>query len=332
MKGTAALVPALALLLAASGAQAGARHTAGTKGEKPGITGYAALRTPFDCSGRDTLALAPGLVDTLRGDTTGGPTDLDGYACRPWLEAGPEHVYRLEVSGTLELWAGLREIGGVDLDLFLLDGCDTDACVAGENLELGAVLDPGTYYLVVDGFGSDPAANAGPYALVYETRPLGVPPEACATAAAAPLVCGVGEELTRDGTLHAKPDLVRTYACNPNLARGGEDWYAVTLLPGQALSVETGAVADSLDAVLWLFAGCGAEATCLAVADRGVAGEIEKLQWRSEVASNLTVYLAVDGARPASTETAGTYSLTVTCGTEVPTESTSFGALRALYR
>ena len=328
------LMTALALaILAAPAALAARPHAAGPKEGKPEpLVAAPAARVVFDCSGRDTLVLVPGLVDTLRDDTTGGPTDLDGYACRTWPEAGPEHVYRLEVAATLELLAGLRGIGGEDLDLFLLNGCDTDSCLIGENIELGAVLDPGTYFLVVDGFGLSDTLSAGPYALALETRWPGVPPQVCDGTVAETLTCDVGTVITRSGSLFGQPDLVRTYDCSPFLTRAGEDWYALELLPGQEVTAQTALVADTLDAALWLFDGCGPDARCLAFADDGLAGENETLQWQSETAANMTVYLAVDGARPPETEAAGTYQLGITCGTEVPTEPASFGTLRARWR
>ena len=323
------LLTALVTLPGTAAAASGLPHAAGTKDTKPADPAWSALRTVFDCSGRDTLALAPGLVDTLRGDTSGGPALLDAYACRPWNESGPEHVYRLEVGVDLELWAGLREVDPeIDLDLFLLDGCDTDACLIGENIELGARLGPGTYYLIVDGFGG----AAGAYALALETRVLGVPPQACDAAALDPLVCGVGSILARSGNLFGRENLLQTYDCGEYLERGGEDWYALQLLPGQEFTVQTTAVADSLDAAFWLFAGCGPEAVCLGYADKGVAGEAERLNWKNDVAETVTVYLGVDCARAPVTATAGTYEISIACGTEVPAERRSFGGLRARYR
>lgn len=328
-----ATVAALALTLAATGARAEVRHTAGTRDTKPEQLTTSAVRTIFDCSGRDTLLLAPGLIDTLRGDTTGGPTLLNGYACRLWAEMGPEHVYRLEVTANLELWAALRELDpDTDLDLFLLSDCDTDACLTGQNIELAATLDPGTYYLVVDGFGTSDTLNAGPYTLALETRPLGVPDEICNGTTAEPLACGIGSVIDRSGSLLGKPNLINSYACNPFLARGGEDWFALELLPGQGFTATTTVVADSLDAVLWLFDGCGEDAVCLAVADDGIAGDPESLTWQSETPEIITVYLGIDAARPATTFTAGSYQLGISCGTEVPTRSSSFGGVRALYR
>ncbi len=319
--------------VAVTTATAAVGHTAGTRDTKPQTLTTSAVRTVFDCSGRDTLVLAPGLIDTLRGDTTGGPTLLGGYACRLWAEMGPEHVYRLEVSANLELWAALREVDPeTDLDLFLLSDCDTDSCLTGQNIELAATLGPGTYFLVVDGFGTTATQNLGPYAVALETRAIGVPDEVCSGTIAEPVACGIGSLIERSGSLHGQPNLLNSYACNPFLARGGEAWFAVDLLPGQAVSAVTTTLADSLDAVLWLFDGCGEDAVCLAVGDDGIAGEDENLSWQSETPDPITVYLAIDCARPAATPTAGAYGLSISCGTEVPSRSSSFGGVRALYR
>ena len=103
-------------------------------------------------------------------------------------------------------------------------------------------------------------------------------------------------------------------------------------MPGQEFTVQTSAVADSLDAAFWLFADCGPEAVCLGYADKGVAGEAETLTWRNEDAATVTVFLGVDCARAPATATAGVYTLAITCGTEVPTARRAFGDVRALYR
>ena len=115
-------------------------------GDKPAGPAAPRALTPFDCAGLNTLTLAPALWDTaITGDTTGASALLAGYGCRTWPEQGPEHIYRLEVTAELQLWAGLSGLGTQDLDIFLLDGCDTDACLAGANTELQAVLPAGTY-------------------------------------------------------------------------------------------------------------------------------------------------------------------------------------------
>lgn len=332
MKSILALGASLVLAAAAAPATAGPAPVAGTKETKPAFPTAAPLRTVFDCAGRDTLVLVPGLVDTLRDDTTGGPSVLDAYACAPWAETGPEHVYRLEVAQELDLWAGLRDLApDLDLDLFLLDGCDTDACLIGANTELGARLAPGTYWLIVDGAEGPGVVTAGAYTLALETRFPGLPPQVCAGGLAEPLACTVGGGLEAGGTLFGQPDLLRSHPCNPFLARGGEVWYAITVLPGQDLAVNMPTVAPGLDAVLWLFGSCGPEAACLAVADDELAGVPESLSWQNPDAQTVTVWLGVDAARAPEDAEAGAFTLAITCGSEVPATKSSFGAARAMF-
>ncbi|HPF71616.1 MAG TPA: hypothetical protein PLQ13_13150 [Candidatus Krumholzibacteria bacterium] len=330
------LLICLALAALATPAHAAVRHAAGTRDTKPADAAAAAAPAAvFDCAGRDTLDLVPGFAATLA-DTTAGASLLDAYACRAWPETGPEHIYRLEVAADVEFAATILPAHPwLDLDLYLLDGCDTEACVIGENISLAASLGPGTYWLVVDGYGASTAPDstkAGPYTLELAARAPGLPDEACTGAATGDLRCDIGTTFTESGSLFGATDLVRSYDCNPFLARAGEAWFAVRLLPGQALTATTTSVADSLDAVLWLFAGCGPDAQCLASADQRTAGQPETLSWQSAVAETLTVYLAVDGARAPATPTAGSWELGVTCGTEVPTGRTTFGGIRALFR
>ncbi|MFN2371474.1 MAG: hypothetical protein ABR506_10045 [Candidatus Krumholzibacteriia bacterium] len=333
MKSILAIWASLVLAAGTAAAAAGPVPVAGTKEAKPGFLPAAPLRTTFDCAGRDTLILAPGLVDTLRDDTTGGPSLLDAYACVPWAETGPEHIYRLEVTQELDFWAGLRDLApDLDLDLFLLDGCDTDACLIGQNTELGARLVPGTYWLIVDGAAGPGVVTAGAYTLALEARYPGLLPEICDGSLAEPMVCTVGGGIEAGGTLFGQPDLLRSHPCNPFLARGGEVWYAVTLLPGQALSVNMPTVAAGLDAVLWLFGSCGPEAACLAVADEELTGVSESLFWQNPEAQTVTVWLGVDAARAPADAEAGAFTLAITCGSEVPAERTPFGSARALFR
>ena len=302
-------------------------------GDKPaGPTAPRAL-TPFDCAGLDALTLAPALWDTaITGDTTGAPALLAGYGCRTWPEQGPEHIYRLEVTAELQLWAGLSGLGAQDLDLFLLDGCDTDQCLAGANTELQAVLPPGTYFLVVDGYGTSTPA-AGPYTLSLQTRWPGVPPQVCDVGGATSVTCA-GELITLPGDLAAAPNLLQAYACSPSLIVGGESWYAVELPATHQVTIQAtpDAAAPALDVALWLFNGCGAAATCLDYADEKAGGQVEALTFDNTGESPVTIYLAVDAHRVPGEGESGVFLLELLCQSNVATEKSSLGSVRALFR
>jgi len=69
------------------------------------------------------------------GTTVGGSQSVNAYGCSTWSEAGPEVVHSLTtpyIQG--EITATLSNLGGVDLDVFILQDtrCDSDNCVAGD--------------------------------------------------------------------------------------------------------------------------------------------------------------------------------------------------------
>ncbi|MBM4130829.1 hypothetical protein FJ250_07340 [bacterium] len=322
----------LALTAAAAPAAQPPRVLYQDDGAKPLAPAPPRLLTPFDCTGRDTFTLTAALWDTvISGDTTGAPSLLPGYGCRPWPEQGPEHIYRLEVVEGLQLRAALSDLGAQDLDLFLLNGCDTDACLAGANLELVAELTPGAWWLVVDGYGNTPGAT-GPYTLTLATRWLGVPPQVCQAGGATPVACGGGTGW--DTTLAGAPDLIQSYDCSPALLPGGEAWYELTV-PGLH-DVRARATPDprapTLDLALWLFDGCGPGAVCLGFIDARAGGHQEALDWSHTGADPVTVYLAVDTRREPDSAVTGSFALAVDCQSNVAEEKRSLGSVRALFR
>jgi hypothetical protein len=297
---------------------------------KPEDPFFHAPRIVFDCTAIDTLDLSPGLIDSLQNDTTGGPTNLPGYNCSLWSEEGPEHIYRLNVATELEFWAGLRDMGEIDLDIFLLNDCDTDSCLVGANTELSIVLDPGTYYLIIDGAGTN-ASNAGPYTLAMESRWIGLPPEVCQAGYAEPIACGI-DTTSIEGSLFDLPNHVQMFDCSPIIERGGEAWFAITLEPHHEFIAQTTSLALFLDAAIWIFDDCGSNAQCLAFADDNLAGLPESLGWANDSDDPLTIYLALDCYRAPESETAGAFWIDLTCLSNVPNEKTNWGSIRSRFR
>ena len=99
-------------------------------------------------------------------DTRRGLSRMNGYSCRPtWDESGPELIYEVTLGITQPLTAALAYDPGLDLDIFLLTEMTPTACLDGEDVYISREsLAPGTYYLVVDGFGG----SAGPFHLRLE--------------------------------------------------------------------------------------------------------------------------------------------------------------------
>ena len=121
-----------------------------------------------------------------------------------------------------------------------------------------------------------------------------------------------------------------------------EAWYTLTLpapvdnqFGGQDFSqvkVEFTALAPTLDVALWLFDGCGINPTCLDFVNDRIGGVPETMTYRNETDQEMTVFLAVDCWRPPTESGTGYFTVKFTTDIIVPTENTSFGSLRSLYR
>ncbi|MFT6398295.1 MAG: hypothetical protein ACJAYU_003053 [Bradymonadia bacterium] len=86
-------------------------------------------------------------------DTRDGPTNSwDAYACAPSTdESGPEWIYQVEVRerGTLHA-AVIATSDGADPDVHILRALDPAECIERGHTNTSALLDTGTYYIVVD--------------------------------------------------------------------------------------------------------------------------------------------------------------------------------------
>ncbi|MCX6031265.1 MAG: DNRLRE domain-containing protein [Chloroflexi bacterium] len=97
---------------------------------------------------------APRLVcgGTVRGNTQAGQANVSRYGCRPaWSEDGPELIYRVDISQAQPLSAAFLTVTA-DLDLFLLPSAQPESCLAAGDSYLAQDVQPGVYYLVVDGY------------------------------------------------------------------------------------------------------------------------------------------------------------------------------------
>ncbi len=322
------LISALALgtCFAAGNLCAGPLQTLAVKPPEPD---FFYTRTAIDCTPRQTIAVTPGLTATIA-DSTFGTGSVDGYSCKQWTETGPEAFYALTIDSAVDFFAGLRDLGDVDLDLFLLSVCDNDSCLVGANIEFNIRLQPGTYTLVVDGYGQ-PTPQAGPFTLELSAREPGLPAEVCGGPDAVPVSCQT-ETATFEGDLAGLPDLVRSNDCSPVLAKAGEQWYAVTVGPYQEFTATVTNVPAGLDPVLWLFPACGPDVQCLDFADDKTAGQGETLTWSNADFPDTTVYLGVDAFLPPEIEGGGVFTLEIHCQAMVAAEKKPLGSLKALFR
>ncbi len=102
------------------------------------------------------VPIQPDIV--IDGDNTGASNGADYYSCPYWPMSGGEDIYEMTVHERAGYHIRLTS-SGCDLGMFLFPECNADAeCLAhSEDIEDGVSafyinLDPGIYYIVVDGF------------------------------------------------------------------------------------------------------------------------------------------------------------------------------------
>jgi hypothetical protein len=296
---------------------------------------------PVPCGDpRASFTVTPGWA-VVHPDSTSGAGSVDSYACEPWNESGPEHVFLLEVAErlVLDIWLDGNQ---PDLDLVLLTDCDSDSCLVQANTEISAELGAGDYVLVVDGY----QGAAGAYELALEARSVGIPDEVCEGSDTQDLGTFVGGDGPAPivASLFQQPNLVSVYGCSPVAVRGGERWYAFTMAAADStyddgtdigavrldFAVEPGVNAGALDLACWVFDGCGPDAVCLAFADQAASGGGEQISLRNDLFTEVTYYLAIDCLGAPLTETSGEFELSTT--STVPVSVRSLGDVKALFR
>jgi hypothetical protein len=99
----------------------------------------------------DTICV-PSLPFVHSYTTTGGPSNIDSYACAPDTdESGPERTYQVELTepGFLAITVfGMP--AGVDVDAHLLWTPDPDSCIDRGHWDAASLLEPGVYTVVLD--------------------------------------------------------------------------------------------------------------------------------------------------------------------------------------
>jgi uncharacterized protein (TIGR03382 family) len=90
-------------------------------------------------------------------------------------EGGSEFVYRATFTQPGTLVATIADDATTDVDVELFTSLQTNACVARGDTSVNQVVGCGTYYLLVDTFGTAANTNAGPYQLNVTFTPSGQP-------------------------------------------------------------------------------------------------------------------------------------------------------------
>jgi hypothetical protein len=118
-------------------------------------------RGDLDCTGAIPIEIG----QTIWSTNVGAPTNVDLYpTCTDeWDESGGEVVFELTVQDYADIGISLwYRVDMCDLDWFLLEDCDEDGdCVEYDDYGWPVdSIEPGTYYLVVDGYEGDECAFA----------------------------------------------------------------------------------------------------------------------------------------------------------------------------
>lgn len=221
----------------------------------------------------------------IRGDSTNGDMEMTG-SCLVGGTA-PEQVYWFEVAERSIVTATMSSM--YDGALYILAqcgdvaselGCNDDAPTTTRS-EVRAILDPGMYYLVADGFG----ANYGEYEVSVATEPMRSTAEVCASVGTLtpgmPVAgsttggasyfagtCGGGSEgadavyaldvpsasrlrlrmqSTHDATLHVRTtcgDGASEVACNDNFGDATHSLVNMSVTPGRYYVIADGASDD----------------------------------------------------------------------------------------
>lgn len=144
-------------------------------------------------------------------DTRNSPSSvLDACGAAPGTpQRGPEYVYVANITQPGTLTITVQDDAATDVDVQLLQNLSTTGCIARNDSTISAQVGCGTYWIVVDTYGSN-AAKAGPYTLNVSLAPSG---QACGAVPGPPVFAPKG----KPGDACAYPGNQNLPFCNPNL-------------------------------------------------------------------------------------------------------------------
>ncbi len=306
---------------------------------------------PLNCEG--AIPITCGTVG-LAGTNVGAANQASTYNCGTFTEGGGEAIYSFTIATTQTI-VGRINAGSPDLDLLLLSACDNTSCLAGSFFgttgadSVKVCLPPGTYYLVVDGFGTTNAGRAFTISLTCD----GVTCAPCiATCSLANDLCAGAIALPNTGSISIQKDLtgascaLNSYtltsgvtSCTRFSAAGRDAVYKIDMAVGCQICVSydrcTPTTTD-FDRSIYLLNTCptgtvpiNVTAFCVAGEDSTVTnGGPEDFCYTATTAG--TYYLVTDAF---GTNVGGKFKLDVT--TTCPptaTESKTWGNVKGLFR
>jgi hypothetical protein len=315
---------ALALFVAMGAASLTSAATLQDKIDKDNSPPAGGPRGLLDC----TDAIEASCDYFYAGDTSFGVNNAENYSCHGFSESGPELVFSLTL-GTQSLVSITMAPSGCDLDLQLLSGCDEGLCFAfsaGVSTEfIEECLEPGTYYIVVDGYGG----AACPFTLDIQCADCAEPVggETCDTCT--DLDCGDVNLVTNTTGANNDYDPLSGNPCTGYSASGG-DIVMCLCIPAYG-GVHLQFSEDTYDASIYLVTDCGnLVGTCLDGDDCFPNPCVDYIDYDNPGPADVNAYLIVDGFGGSVGQ--GTLSGTLDCCEPVPTIQHTWGTLKAQYR
>jgi hypothetical protein len=268
--------------------------------------------------------------DTIEGDNTNSPDNVDQYGCPASSPFGPEDVYEVNLVQGDVIQAQVATDFSVSFNLILLSTCDEADC-----LEVGldrlrfTVPETGTYFLVVDPFGF----NGAPYTLSIDCISPEPPPanDTCVNAACLP----PGQNNNFAGSLMWATNEFGYINCGDAFAEGTEVFFKFGLTDGNTFSADvTGDVFT--DVALYIITDCENPAgSCVAGSDSGSPGMTETISFTQANGGPTVYYLIVKEWMPdyQSSFFTGVYSHDgLLCDDPVGTTDQTWGSLKATFR
>ncbi|MCK4548223.1 MAG: hypothetical protein KAW17_12380 [Candidatus Eisenbacteria sp.] len=296
--------------------------------EKPFVQPVPGTRGDLDCS--NAIPIICG--ETVMGDNTGMPNNVETYSCVGWTESGGEVVYELTLPGPDDWEITVTTDFGwdPDLDVFLLGSCDEADCIDyGDTGFVTDCIPPGTYYIVVDGYGGD----EGAYEMTVECMICEGPADPCDfpphdTCEEAIVFCGDVSFRCIDTNYMMGNDLdPGSGGCTGYSAQGPDVVYQVTLLPGGTITASMDPV-NGFDASMYLITDCSDPVNSCVIGDD--SGNPEGFTYTS--AEGGVYYLVADTY--SSYNDGGEFTLVIDImgGGASAVESATWSTIKALYR
>ncbi|MBN1826238.1 MAG: hypothetical protein JW958_08225 [Candidatus Eisenbacteria bacterium] len=271
---------------------------------------------------------------TLQGDNTGMPNNVINYGTSTLSENGGEVVYCFGLPTVSQQVTITLVPSGCDLDLWVLGSCDeadelAHSAGTGTEVVTFSCLDPGFYYIVVDGYGSTYPGAECPFEISIDCEDCPVVPEndTCEGAFDLCALADGGVFNESYNTILANNDYTLAYGGCTGYATDGPDVvYEICLEPGGSIDVtQTG----TNDMALYLITDCADPlGSCVIGSDNCCTGVDEYFVYTSVAGG--TYYLIVDAY--SSTGGTGTIYGTLTGCCTSATESGSWGSVKQLFR